>query len=258
MSAEDEYKNLKNYFEGLVKKTMWFVGLITTLGSIIFLVDRSNLQDRLTRMEIDYKEAIGRVEEKAEIEVSSVKVQVEGEIASDIRNEVTLQLNRKNINEIIDNQLDILLSKNFSYELKAKLKEAIEKDNESLNELVEISDAALFMRLGFKRGLTELKDYSLNGRFSRNRVRALELLNKITKDYEEIHSNMSNSDLQQMACYVISNGDEIEDYIKVINEEEFNLNKISATILLLNRKAKTAFKLFEFDRINEWNNKRKR
>lgn len=263
-SHKNEYENLKSYFKSLVNITVIFLGIISAIAAILFAYDRSSLQQKtknledsletkIINLEKSYEEAIEQIKSKANFEIEVITQDVKTQISAEIENEIANQFARKNINTIIDKQLNHLLDTEFSSELKQKMASYLLESNESLNELTDISDAAIFMRVGNKRGLNDLIHYSKNAKFSENRARALELKERISIDYKNVFEAETIKALEKNCkCYGIDfNNPKKKALIKTINEIN-DLERIAIAIELLNRTFKTNFKPFEFELINDW------
>lgn len=257
-NIKNEYEGLKNYFQDLVKTTTYFLGFISVLAAGFFIYDREKLEDRVNKLEEDYKIALEQIKVKADLEIENVKLDIREKINQEIENELHSQLNKKNVNLIIDKQLNYLLDSEFSFELKRKLKTFLIETNESLNELTDISDSAIFMRIGNKKGYTNLFHYINNAKFSENRARAEELLQNISNDYYLLFSKKTDQELKQSCnCMEVDKENpKIDELVNVINQDD-NLNNISTAIEILNRKFDTNFQPFEFELINKWSKNQK-
>ncbi len=141
--------------------------------------------------------------------------------------------------------------------------QANENAQETLLEVkstLNIADMAMRMRIGLRSGLIDLEYVALHSDNEVQRISANNLLQRISADYDSVHSrtiesNIPNdlSAIKQMMILQPTDSDSAA-YARLIDIIQHNddLNEVSFSFIVLRKFTKYPFKMFDIKSVTKW------
>ena len=262
--SENHYKSLLSYFNNLVRTTSGIFVILITIVGILFFQDRASMNEAITESKNTAKQAIENTENYANKKIEEINSKAEKIALDEAKSTVKKILQEKNVETMIDSFVNVWIDNSVNEQIKVAIKESEEKYIENIQNILDIGDAAMRMRLGLRSGLNDLA-YFMN----RNADANLSLIAKnyylqIKNDYNRNSIDNFNRKYPNPANIVqpellgmYEHDTDVRRLIKVLENNDSLLNQIADAFVGLRHKTGENFEMFDFEKVNKWweNNK---
>ena len=175
--AELHYRELKAYFDSLVKYTLTALGIIIAGAAIFFFKNLSEVKS-------EAKAAIDAERNIASAQLDSIRRQASELAIQEAKRRVDEAFKANNVVEMVETAARRQLGSVNERQVARQVDQYMNSVQEDITSLGTIGDLAMKMRFGFRTGLEELEKIDTGSSNEKLKQRARTYLKSITADYE--------------------------------------------------------------------------
>jgi hypothetical protein len=246
-AAELEYRNLREYFERLVKYTSLALSAIVVVGSFFLWKDISGARDQATA-------AISATKSSADREISGIKTEASVIAREEARKKVDEAFERENIQQLIENTARERVGKAVDREIATNLSIRIQELQNQIEEIGEISNQGARLRLEFRPALDILvkKTESRNRAVSEYAKSTLDLVGSDYESFIKLHFWNPEGDAIKEISKLGSPGPRTpKEFMEIIRHSEY-LNNVVLAFLAMRQVTGEPFKVYDIPSVEKW------
>lgn len=262
------YENIASFFKWCIGIAGGAIAIIVSFAIYSTYNNVKDMKDDYARTIKDLKEEINDLKIDAESTVKSIENDAKETVRTTQANtdktlqqiksstsQFALDETRKELSDIFGtNKIQDLIENEAVREVKDKVEEIVQEETKNLSR---INDAASYMRLGSRKGLTELKNYFEHPTNKLDSLTAKNLYDEIRKNYIEVRAedttqwSSNNSTkltfIDETQPLSEANKSALSILMGWVNESNSELNNPAGIILYINNYVKHPFDVFDVD-----------
>ena len=250
---EIHYRELKSYFESLVKYTLTALGIVLAAGAFFFFKNISGVR-------LEANAAIESEKNLASIQLDSIRDQAAKLAVDEAKRRVDDAFKANNVEEMVEKAAKRQVGSTIEHEVAEEVDRYMESIQGDITALGAIADNAMKMRIGLRAGLEQLQNMQTESSSEKIRQRSKVFFESIAADYEAVlkeyrpeggFKNPKEARLFAGLPDTISNSVLNGKLVQIILTDH-NLTQVGQAFLFLRECTGVRFKMFDVKAVEQW------
>ena len=263
--VEIHYKELRSYFEGLVTKTLITLGIVVSVGLILFYKDmsqvRSDANSAIERIRSQAKTEIEQARDSVNRELSAIRAEAASIARDEARKGVDDAFKTTSISTMIEDAAKKEVGSVIEREVRNEANRVMHSIQADISSLGQIADTGMQMRVGLRSGLNQLLELQRTASNENTRMWAKRLFESIATDYDTVTQEslrqFNQNALQALEIYSqgkikLSNEHNPVPRLLEVIESDRDLRHIAFAFLALREATGVPFRMFDIEGVNHW------
>ena len=251
--SELHYKELKSFFQSLVKYTLTALGIVLAAGAIFFFKNISEVKSEASA-------AIDAEKRLASSQLDSIRKDAAVLAVQEARRAVDEAFKSNNIVEMVNKAARLQAGAAIDRHVAQEVDQSMSSLQSDISALGTVADNAMKMRIGLRAGLEQLLKMQFESSSEKQRERARNFFESIAVDFDTVYSNsFSQAQLKDpkaarsfaQAPDTLSVPRTIGSLVRIIRTDR-DLSQVATAFLYLRGLTGIQFRMFDIKAVEVW------